>query len=75
MDGCIVKLLRLDSYTESKAKIVFQTALFSSMGLELLSGIFFMWTTLYVISDRRKAEEEERKLQGTVYIQILAKKI
>ena len=40
------------------------------MGLELLSGIFFMWTTLYVISDRRKAEEEERKLAGTVNIQI-----
>ena len=34
------------------------------MGFELLSAIFFMLTTLYVIGDRNKAEEEEKRLAG-----------
>jgi len=32
------------------------------MGFEILSGLFFLWTTLYVVSDRLKAEEEEKRL-------------
>ena len=42
--------------------LILQTSLFSSMGFEILSGLFFLWTTLYVISDRLKAEEEEKRL-------------
>ena len=34
------------------------------MGFELLSGLFFLWTTAYILSDKAKADEEEQRLAG-----------
>jgi hypothetical protein len=31
------------------------------MGFQILSGLFFLWTTLYVVSDKKKADEEEMR--------------
>ena len=41
-----------------------QKALFFSLGFELLGAALFLLTGLFVISDRAKAEEVERREAG-----------
>ena len=39
-----------------------QFALYISLAFEILAAIMFFWTTFYVVSDRKKAEDSEKQM-------------
>ena len=49
-----------------RAYYSFQYSLFFTLCFEVLGGLLFLWATKYVVSDRRKAEEESSGAIGKV---------
>ena len=43
-----------------------QFALYISLAFEILAAIMFFWTTFYVVSDRKKAEDSEKQMTTTL---------
>ena len=45
---------------DEKKFIALERAMYFSIGFELLGAVLFLLTALFVVSDRRKAEEAEK---------------